>query len=125
MEERLTFNIQASAQARAAVLPTLLLQPLIENAIHHGLEPKIEGGHVHIRADVLLDRLEICVDDDGLGLDAPRRSGRTGNGMALANIRERLQTRYGSNASLSLIPQATGTRVIINLPYVAKPKITL
>jgi hypothetical protein len=125
MEDRLTFKIQASAQARAAVLPTLLLQPLIENAIHHGLEPKIEGGHVHIRAEVLLDRLEICVDDDGLGLDAPRRSGRTDNGMALANIRERLQTSYGSNASLSLIPQTTGTRVIINLPYATKPTITL
>ena len=59
MEERLTYSIEASPQARAARLPTLLLQPLVENAIHHGLEPKIEGGHVRIVATVRNNRLTI------------------------------------------------------------------
>ena len=71
MDERLRFEIEADAEARAAVLPPLLLQPLIENAIHHGLEPKIEGGCVRIRAAVAAGRLEISVDDDGLGPACP------------------------------------------------------
>jgi len=119
MGDRLIFAIEASPEARAAVLPPLLLQPLLENAIHHGLEPKVDGGRVHVTARLLDQRLEICVDDDGLGLSAPRRPLHAGSGMALANIRERLHTRYGDNAQLTLLPQAVGTRVLLNLPYTA------
>ncbi len=118
MNERLSFRIEASGEARAAVLPPLLLQPLIENAIHHGLEPKVEGGRIVIRAKVLNDRLELQVDDDGLGLDAPRRPGRrAGAGLALGNIRARLQSLYPHNASLQLTQQAVGTLATLNLPY--------
>jgi len=116
MEERLRFEIDASAEALAATLPTLLLQPLVENAIEHGLEPKVEGGRVCIRARVIDGRLDICVADDGLGVDAPRRIRRQGNGMALANIQERLRTRYGGNATLTLMPQAVGTQASLSLP---------
>ena len=119
MGDRLSFSIEASPEARAAVLPPLLLQPLLENAIHHGLEPKVDGGRVHVTARLLDQRLKICVDDDGLGLSAPRRPLHAGSGMALANIRERLHTRYGDNAQLPLLPQAVGTRVLLNLPYTA------
>jgi len=117
MEERLCFEIDASDEALAATLPTLLLQPLVENAIEHGLEPKVEGGRVRIRARVTDGRLDICVDDDGLGLDAPRRARRHGSGMALANIHERLRTRYGGNATLTLAPRAVGTQASLSLPY--------
>ena len=119
MEERLTYLIDASPQARAACLPTLLLQPLVENAIHHGLEPKIEGGHVRVVAAVRDGRLTIYIDDDGLGLDAPRRALKTGTGMAVANLKTRLQARYGSAASLELSPLAIGTRACIELPWLA------
>lgn len=119
MGERLNFDIEASPEARASVLPPLLLQPLIENAIHHGLEPKVDGGQVRVTARLLDQRLEICVDDDGLGLSAPRRPLHAGSGMALANIRERLHTRYGDDAQLTLLPQAIGTRILLNLPYTA------
>ncbi len=119
MQERLTYSIEASAQARAAQLPTLLLQPLVENAIHHGLEPKIEGGHVRIVAEVRSGSLHIHVDDDGLGLDAPRRALRAGTGMAVANLRARLHTRYGAAATLELVALAQGTRASIKLPYKA------
>ncbi|MES2072952.1 MAG: histidine kinase [Pseudomonadota bacterium] len=117
MEERLHFEIDASEEALAAILPTLLLQPLVENAIEHGLEPKIEGGRVYIRARVMAGQLDICVDDDGLGLDAPRRPRRHGNSMALSNIRERLRTRYGGEAALTLEPQAVGVHAMLSLPY--------
>ena len=83
MLDRLSFSIDASAEACAARLPTLLLQPLVENAIRHGLEPKVEGGHVHIRALLADGRLAVSVTDDGMGLDAPRRSLRTGATLAL------------------------------------------
>ncbi len=117
MLDRLSFSIDASPEARAARLPTLLLQPLVENAIHHGLEPKVEGGHVHIRALVTGGRLEVSVMDDGMGLDAPRRSLRAGTGMAVSNLRDRLQTRYGAGASLALSPLEAGTRAMLDLPY--------
>jgi len=119
--ERLRFEIEADPSARAAVLPPLLLQPLIENAIHHGLEPKVEGGCVRISAAVDAGLLRITVYDDGLGLDAPRRPGRPGQGMALGNVRARLLTRYADNASLLLQPLQPGTRAVLTLPYTAKP----
>ncbi|NRR32922.1 histidine kinase [Oxalobacteraceae bacterium] len=117
MEERLRFEIDASDEALAATLPTLLLQPLVENAIEHGLEPKIEGGRVHIRAQVVDGQLAICVDDDGLGLDGARRPRRRGKGMALPNIHERLRTRYGAKAALTLTPQPVGMLAALSLPY--------
>ncbi len=116
MEDRLTFAIEASDAARAARLPTLLLQPLVENAIHHGLEPKVDGGHVRISAVVNAGRLEVHVDDDGMGLEAPRRTLRAGTGMALANLRARLQTRYGAGASLVLAARPAGARATLELP---------
>ena len=121
MGERLRYSIVADAQACAAILPPLLLQPLIENAITHGLEPKVEGGLVRIHAIVRNGRLEIAVTDDGLGVHAPRRQRRAGNGIALDNIRARLRTRYAGNASLSVVPGAAGTSASIHLPYTATP----
>ena len=117
MQERLQFEIDASDEALAAALPALMLQPLVENAIEHGLEPKIEGGRVRIRARVADGRLEIRVDDDGLGLDHPRRPRRQGAGMALSNIRARLHARYGAGAVLTLAPQAVGMQAMLSLPY--------
>lgn len=119
MGERLRYRIEVSPEARAAILPPLLLQPLIENAITHGLEPKVEGGLVLIEASVRDGRLEIAVTDDGLGLDAPRRQKRPGNGMALDNIRARLRTRYGGNAALNVAARSVGTHASIHLPYIA------
>ena len=119
MGERLRYSIDADEEARGAILPPLLLQPLIENAITHGLEPKVEGGAVRIHASVRNGRLDIAVTDDGLGLEAPRRLRRPGNGIALDNIRARLRTRYASEASLSVVAGAAGTIASISLPYTA------
>jgi hypothetical protein len=124
MKERLEFAIDASEEACKAALPTLLLQPLIENAIQHGLEPKVEGGAVRIEAKMQADRLQIRITDDGMGLDAPSRSLRRGNGMALTNLRERLHTRYGALASLTLTASTAGdagTCALLDLPYESKP----
>lgn len=114
MGERLRFTIEASVQARAAVVPPLLLQPLVENAIRHGLEPKAEGGSVRIHAAVRNGRLELAVFDDGVGLTAT--GGKTG--LALNNIRARLQARHGIHATFTLAAHASGTSATIDLPFV-------
>ena len=114
MGERLRFSIEASLQARAAVLPPLLLQPLVENAVRHGLAPKASGGSVHIHATVRDGMLHIAVSDDGVGL--PTTPGQ--QGLALGNIRARLRARYGRAAALTLAAQERGTRVGITLPLI-------
>jgi signal transduction histidine kinase len=117
MEERLQFSIEASEEARAAPMPALMLQPLVENAIHHGLEPKLDGGSVAVSAVIAAGRLVIRVSDDGMGLDTPSRRLQPGAGMALANLRSRLQTRFGTDASLALRPGAAGgTDAVLELP---------
>lgn len=114
MGERLRCSIEASVQARAAVVPPMLLQPLVDNALRHGLEPRADGGCVHIHAAVRLGRLAITVLDDGVGLSATHQSA----GHALNNIRARLQARYGSAAALTLASDAAGTRAMLDLPFV-------
>jgi hypothetical protein len=118
MDERLAYRIDAGADALAARMPALMLQPLVENAIHHGLEPKLEGGRVLVSAAVDAGRLRIRVVDDGLGLGHPRRCLRPGAGMALANLRARLHTQFGGDASLTLAAgERQGTRAVLDLPY--------
>jgi len=115
MDDRLRFHIDASVEARMAVVPTLMLQPLVENAIHHGLAPTLDGGSVHVSAIVRAGRLEIRVIDDGAGIDAPGR--QPGAGMALANLRARLQTQFGAGASLTLRARDIGTEALLDLPH--------
>ena len=117
MEDRLRFEVEADEAAGRLPLPPLLLQPLVENAVVHGLEPSIEGGRVHVKARLTPRQLVLEVRDDGRGLDAPRRPGaRQGAGLALTNIRQRLLTRYGSEATLDVQPASPGTLARITIP---------
>lgn len=116
MGARLAYRFELPAQLRSARLPPLLLQPLVENAIVHGLEPKIEGGEILIDASAHDGLLDIAVRDSGLGLaaDAP---GRPGGGVGVATTRERLHALYGERAALLLVPaQPQGTIVRLTLP---------
>jgi two-component sensor histidine kinase len=101
MDTRLAYQIDVPDALRALPLPALTLQPLVENAIQHGLEPKIEGGTVRVAAQLEGQRLVLSVTDDGLGLFTQRTQPR-GSGTALANIRERLSEMHGSAATLSV-----------------------
>jgi sensor histidine kinase YesM len=116
MEDRLHFEIHADEAARRQKLPPLLLQPLVENAIHHGLEPKLEGGTVRLQACVQDGQLRLEVRDDGMGPAAAARRGRKGAGVALANLRERLLSRYGSDARFEIENADPGTVARITLP---------
>ncbi|TXI25251.1 MAG: sensor histidine kinase [Roseateles sp.] len=108
MGERLRMRLTLPPELADYPLPPLLLQPLVENAIHHGLEPRIEGGEVAVSARVEGGRLCIEVADDGQGLDGPRRPGQRSNGVALANLRERLKARWGDQGMLELRPREGG-----------------
>ena len=117
MEDRLHFSISSDEAARAQPLAPLLLQPLVENAVQHGLEPSIDGGGVRVSARVAGALLVLEVQDDGRGPDAPaRRSGKPGAGLALANIRQRLLARYGPAATLEVSAAQPGTLARITLP---------
>jgi hypothetical protein len=116
MEDRLHYTISADAAARRLALPPLLLQPLVENAVLHGLEPQVEGGRIDVEARVEGRQLVLSVADDGPGPDAPARPGARHNGQALANLRERLRGRYGDQASLRIEPTHPGTRATLRRP---------
>lgn len=117
MEERLEYHIEVPAALRTLRLPALSLQPLVENAVVHGLEPKIEGGHVWITARCGAGSLAISVTDDGLGLDAARNSVSRGTGTALNNIRERLRQTHGDAGRLQIEPSVPhGVRATLTLP---------
>jgi sensor histidine kinase YesM len=115
MGERLSWHIEADDGAEHISLPPLLVQPLVENAIRHGLEPQPQGGHLTICCTLKDDRLVITVADDGTGMGAQTKGG----GVGLANIRERLANRYGADAKLELLPQERGMLARLELPACA------
>jgi signal transduction histidine kinase len=108
MGPRLDFALDMPAALAAAPLPPMLLQPLVENAIRHGLEPKVEGGRVAVRARRDGATLVLTVEDDGVGLGA---SLAPGAGVGLTHVRERLAALYGGAASLELGAAAGGGTV--------------
>ncbi len=97
--DRLQVTKEIEAGTEAALVPFLLLQPLVENAIRHGIEPREERGSVAITARRQDNRLELRVRDDGPGL--PKKEGKP-QGIGLANTRSRLQHLYGANSTFEL-----------------------
>ncbi|GAA4333593.1 hypothetical protein GCM10023165_08840 [Variovorax defluvii] len=118
MGPRLRFRLELPDALRELPVPPLLLQPLVENAIRHGLEPQIEGGEIVIAARREEGRLFIEVRDTGVGIDTdPGPPSSKDGGFGLAQVRERLSTVYGSEASLRLAPgPAGGTVALLTLP---------
>jgi two-component system LytT family sensor kinase len=101
------------------LVPSILLQPLIENSIKHGLEPRIHGGTVTVRSRMQGDRLMIEVSDDGVGIVARPTSSlrREGAGIGMKNVRERLEVLYGTRARFTVVSNpGRGTLVSIEIP---------
>jgi len=114
MGERLGYHLDLPEALASLPIPPMLLQPLLENAIRHGLEPKIEGGRIEVSASRDGAALVLTVRDTGLGLDAPASHG---TGLGLENIRGRLLALYGPGASLVLSNGAPcGTVATIKMP---------
>jgi two-component system, LytTR family, sensor kinase len=110
------------------VVPSMLLQPLIENSIKHGLEPRIGGGTVTLRSRILSDdRLLIEIEDDGIGMEAEATAGilseagwtgsASGNGIGMRNVRERMAVLYGSHAEVEIVSRpGRGTKITLIMP---------
>jgi sensor histidine kinase YesM len=110
--ERLRWKMQVTEAARCRIFPPMLLQPLVENAVRHGIEPKIGGGEIVIAARVEDGRLYCEVSDDGVGLQQME-----GGGAGLSNVRERLATLSGGKGRLALSDkQHGGTVVTLEMP---------
>jgi sensor histidine kinase YesM len=113
MKERLTVQFTVPDFLGSAPFPPMMLQILIENAIKHGLEPKIEGGRIEIGARVVHATLHVDVRDNGIGFNP-----RSDDGVGLANIRERLRLLYGKDGELLIeTPPDGGALVSIRIPY--------
>lgn len=117
MGERLDYAFEIPPELLGRDFPPMLLQPLVENAIRHGLEPKLEGGFLRVDATAADGRLRIRVADDGIGIaEAP------GEGVGLSNIRARLAAIYGPTARLEVASKVgAGVTAMLDLPLVPAP----
>lgn len=112
--ERLTVTYDIDDGVRDALVPSLILQPLVENAVRYGVAPRSGPGTVGIRARRADEATELEVWDDGPG----RTSGETGEGVGLSNTRRRLATLYGANQRVAVANRKEGgLRVSLSLPY--------
>jgi hypothetical protein len=126
MGPRLTTRIALAGDAAAALVPPLLLQPIVENSIKHGLEPKREGGRIEVSAGREGDALVIRVRDSGVGAATALAPGD--GGFGLGHVRERLATLYGAHAaSFELVPVDDGEGgmlATVRLPFTIEPAAT-
>jgi two-component system, LytTR family, sensor kinase len=113
--DRLRVNVDVPFETRDALVPSMLLQPLVENAVRYGVAPLIEGGWIEIKCSLHSDRLRIVIGNSGPGGEIEQK--QIGNGIGLGNTAERLETLYGENFEFSLEwPDAGGCEVILELP---------
>jgi LytS/YehU family sensor histidine kinase len=116
MGERLQVSLDLDPALADHPFAPMLLQPLVENAIRHGLEPKVEGGSLQVQAATMEggERWRITITDTGLGFGANPDS--AGTGLGLSHVRDRLALLYDGRASLTVADTAPGTRITIELP---------
>jgi len=126
MGPRLAYTLDLPDALRDVPVPPLLLQPLVENAIRHGLEPQVEGGHITVRASTRPGPggplLVIEVNDTGVGLQGTLPTPGPGQSFGLTQVRERLATLHGASGTLDLIAASSGgTSASVVFPLKSAP----
>jgi LytS/YehU family sensor histidine kinase len=112
MGERLRYTIEVPEALRNLSFPPMLVQPLVENALKHGLEPRVEGGDIVIKVEDYADGYRLTVVDTGSGL-----SEEAIGGIGLANVKERLEALFNGKARLTLEEnQPSGLKVTMEIP---------
>lgn len=115
-QHRLSVVFNVASDTRQALVPSLILQPLVENAIRHGIEPRASGGRVDIVAERVNGLLRLTVRDDGVGLR--ENLSHSGHGIGLSNTQERLARMYGASHAFELRAAETGgVAVCIEIPF--------
>ena len=113
--KRVKIRIRVEPGLEQMRIPKLIIQPLVENGILHGLEPKKEGGTVSVTIEKHGDNLQITVEDDGVGVDKEKALRNT---FALKNIDDRIRLRYGREYGLCFESEpGKGTRAVVMLPF--------
>ena len=114
--DKLKVDLEVEPDVLSVKLPALTLQPLVENAVRHGVTARAEGGTIRLRASQVQGLVEVVVEDDGVGFEVEGVR-PTGTGVGLANVRERIRDYSGDLASWSLQSKpGAGTRICFRLP---------
>jgi two-component system LytT family sensor kinase len=115
--DKLQIFKEIDSEALDAFVPSMLLQPMIENAIKHGLAPRLEGGEIHIRTHRRGGRLYLEIDDNGIGIPQERLREVYGGGIGISNVFERLRLLYGDQFKMDIRSRAgEGTQICIEIP---------
>ena len=115
--DKLRIERQIDAQTLDVMVPSMFLQPLVENAIKHGISPKIEGGKIRLAARHEGDHVIIEIEDDGEGVPEDRLQAVLTSGIGLSNVHERLQVLFGQRYQFQLDSKpGEGTRIRIEIP---------
>jgi two-component system, LytTR family, sensor kinase len=103
-----------------AFVPSMLLQPMVENSIKHGLAPRLEGGQIHLRTHRRDGRLFIEIEDNGMGISPERLLEVYGGGIGISNVHERLRLLYGDQFKMDIqSKEGQGTQIHIEIPELA------
>lgn len=128
--DKMSFDIEISEELRDCIVLKLILQPLVENAVLHGIEPKLEPGYIRIRASMKNNLLHLSIEDDGVGMNTERlaelkemlseveeQRHKSFNGIGLLNVKERLWLVYGRGSAMEISSrEGKGTVIEISLP---------
>src|SRR5271163_4456783 len=115
--DKLQIFKEIDEDALESFVPSMLLQPMIENSIKHGLAPRLEGGEIHIRTRRVDGRLLIEIEDNGMGISTERLAEVYGGGIGISNVHERLRLLYGDQFKMDIRSQeGQGTQIHIEIP---------
>jgi len=115
--DKLQIRKEIDPETLDMVVPSMILQPLVENALRHGIAPKIEGGAITLRANRRNGRLTVEVIDDGVGISGQRQPEVYGGGIGISNVRERLKVVYAQDFLMKIDSQpGKGTAIRIEIP---------
>jgi two-component system LytT family sensor kinase len=119
--ERLKFNVDVPTELLPAQVPSLILQPLVENAVKHGISQRLQGGAIRIAAARSNGTLTFRVYNDGPGL--PSGWEQSANGIGILNVRTRLESLYGNESELTLRNQHGGVEAEVSIPYLVSEAV--
>lgn len=115
--DKLRFEKQIDPRTMDRLVPSMLLQPLIENCVKHGLSSKVDGGVVRFRSSLKEGRLHLLVEDDGVGIPEVKLANLRGQGIGVSNVNERLKVLFGADYRMWIDSKpGQGTRIEIEIP---------